>query len=358
MNSQLPALTRQYAGVLRHYAQRQQEALLQQAYELGRKAIAEGLGVLDMARIHQRALAGCLRPISSDAKERDTLKAAETFFLEMLSPFEAAHRGFRQANLRLHQLNDVLEHRNEELRRSREHYRVLFNQASVMQENLRSLSNQILHAQEEERKRISRELHDEVGQALTAVNTNLTLLQTNGAMHGESLKKRISNAQGLLQQTMETVHRFARELRPAMLDELGLLPALRCYLKCFTERTGLRVRFQGSAQAEELDDEQKTVVFRITQESLTNVAKHAHARHVAVSLCKINRELELQIKDDGQAFEVDRQLAGNVKKRLGLLGMQERVRLVNGRFAIKSAPGRGTTVSVQIPFTKEQSCKR
>jgi two-component system sensor histidine kinase DegS len=358
MNSKVPALTRQYAGALRHYVEHQRETLLQQAYELGRKASAEGLGVLDMARIHQQALASCLRPISSAAKGRDILKAAETFFLEMLSPFEAAHRGFRQANLRLHQLNDVLEERNEELRRSREHYRVLFNQASVMQENLRSLSNQILHAQEEERKRISRELHDEVGQALTAVNTNLSLLQRNGALHGESLKKRICDAQGLLEQTMEAVHRFARELRPAMLDELGLLPALRSYLKCFAERTGLRVRFQGSRQAEELDEEKKTVVFRVTQESLTNVAKHARASQVAVSLRKLRHGVEVQIKDDGEAFEVEQQLGANGKKRLGLLGMQERVRLVNGRFAIKSAPGKGTTVRVEIPSETGDICKK
>ena len=348
-----PVMERREADMANQRETRQRETLLEQAYELGRKGIAGGLGVLDMARIHEQALAGCLRRNRSAATGSDTLKAAETFFLEMLSPFEAAHRGFRQANLRLRELNDALERRNAELRQSREHYRVLFKQASVMQENLRNLSNQILHAQEEERKRISRELHDEVGQALTAVNTHLTLLQRDDTLDVDLLRKRVGDTQGLLAQTMETVHRFARELRPAMLDELGLVPALRSYLKGFGERTGLGVRFQGSPQAEYLDDEQKTVVFRVTQESLTNVAKHAQASQVAVSVRRLKKVVEVQIKDDGKAFEVDQQFGANGKKRLGLLGMQERVRLVNGHFAIKSVAGKGTTVRVEIPLTKE-----
>ena len=264
----------------------------------------------------------------------------------------------------MHLLNAELERRNveltqeiserkraeAELHQSREHYRTLFNEACVMQENLRNLSNQILHVQEEERKHISRELHDEVGQSLTAINTNLTMLQRNGTVDSALLKKKVADTQTLLAQTMETVHRFARELRPAMLDELGLLPALRCYLKNFAGRTGLRVRFEGSFEAEHLNDDQKTVVYRVTQESLTNVAKHAQASRVQVSVRKLSRGLQVEIKDNGIAFEVDRQLAGKGRKRLGLLGMQERVRLVNGHFAVESAPGKGTAVRVEIPF--------
>src|SRR5439155_632594 len=206
-----------------------------------------------------------------------TLRAAETFFMEALSPFEAAHRGFREANQKLHQLNAALERRNAELgamnrrlageisqrkrsekalRESKDHYRQLFHQACLMQENLRNLSNQILHVQEAERKRISRELHDEIGQALTAVSTNLQMVQRNGSVNAAALQRKIVDSQSLLAQTMDTVHQFARELRPAMLDELGLLPALRSYLKCFAERTGLRVRFNAAAAAENLDEEQ------------------------------------------------------------------------------------------------------
>jgi len=336
MNSRVRSLSRQYAATLRRYLVRQQEAFLQQAYELGRKAIASGLGVLDIARIHQQALASCLSRARSAEKITAVLKAAETFFMETLSPFESAHRGFCGANLELRRVNASLQRRNVEL--------------AALSRDLRRLSSQVLHVQEAERKRISRELHDEVGQALTVLNTNLGMLQRNGTVDGALLKKKIADTQMLLAQTMETVHRFARELRPAILDELGLLPALRSYLRNFAERTGLRVRFAASPEAERLNDDQKTVVYRVAQESLTNVAKHAHASRVTVSLRKVSRGLQVEIKDNGNAFEVDQQLSSEGRKRLGLLGMRERVRLVNGRFAVKSRPGKGTTVSVEIPF--------
>jgi signal transduction histidine kinase len=337
MNSLLRTLSRQYAATLCRYLARRQEALLQEAYELGRTAITRGLGVLDIARVHQRALASCLSPELPPEAKALRFEAAETFFMETLSPFEVEHRGFREANLRLHQLNDALEHRNVEL--------------AALNRDLRSLSDQILHVQEAERQRISRELHDEVGQALMAIHMNLALLERNGAADAHLLKRKIADTQGVLQETMRTVHGFARELRPAMLDELGLLPALRSYLRVFAERTGVRARFRGAPEAEALDSEQKTIVFRIAQESLTNVAKHAHASRVGVTLEKRPGAVRVQIKDNGKAFPVEEQLSATGKKHLGLLGMQERVRLVNGRFAVRSAPGKGTTVCVEIPLT-------
>src|SRR5262249_33683411 len=162
-------------------------------------------------------------------------------------------------------------------------------------------SSQILHVQEEERKRISRELHDQVGQALTAINTNLAILQRGGTTDVALFNKRIADAQQLLRQTLEIVHGFARELRPAMLDELGLLPALRSFLRAFAERTGLDVRFYRNADAEKLEPEQKTVLFRIAQESLTNVVKHAQASQVIVTVRRVGRRIQLQVKDNGKA---------------------------------------------------------
>src|ERR1051325_1465058 len=167
MNKQAIKLSEQYAAALCRYLARQQESSLQQAYELGREAIVDGLGVLDVARIHQRALAASLTHVQSAAARARTFRAAEVFFMETLSPFEAAHRGFREANGELHLLNAKLEQRNAEL--------------DALNHDLRNLSKQILHVQEEERKRISRELHDEIGQALTAIDVNLPLLQRDGA---------------------------------------------------------------------------------------------------------------------------------------------------------------------------------
>ncbi|HEY5910560.1 MAG TPA: histidine kinase [Verrucomicrobiae bacterium] len=371
MNSRLRQWSRRYAACLRRYVAQGQEAVLQEAYELGREASTRGVGVLEMARIHQRALAACLVAARQVEAKVRVLRAAETFFMETLAPFEAAHRGFLKANLELQDANQALEAGNRELERtnrqlerevaararsqsallqSEEHFRELFHEAERMQESLRQLSNKILHVQEEERKRVSRELHDEVGQALTAISTSLEMLRRDAAAGPQSLLGKIADAQNLLAQTMDAVHRFAQELRPPMLDELGLLPALRSYLRGFAERTGLRVSLNGTAGAEGLSDEQKTVVFRVAQESLNNVAKHAQAKRVAVTFRQLKGSVQIRIQDNGKAFQVERQLAGGAKKRLGLLGMQERTRLVNGRFDITSAPGKGTTVSVEIPL--------
>jgi signal transduction histidine kinase len=184
---------------------------------------------------------------------------------------------------------------------------------------------------------------------------NLHALKRNGVANPELVQQKLTDTQDLLQQTMEIVHRFARELRPTMLDELGLLPALRSYLKGFAERTGLRVHFRANLLAEQLDGEQKTVVFRVAQESLTNVAKHAQARRVDVTIRKLKNAICMEVVDDGRSFRENADHSAASKKRLGLLGMQERVRLVDGQFAVKPDPGRGTTVRVILPFTPSRA---
>lgn len=209
---------------------------------------------------------------------------------------------------------------------------------------------QILHVREEERKRISRELHDEVGQALTAINTHLALVQRGRPGEPEaSIGAEIADVEKLLVGTMDRMHSFARDLRPAALDDLGLLPALRSYLKDYAERTGLLVRFERTVRDVQLSTEQKTALFRIAQESLTNVAKHAQATEVVVTLGLVKSGIQLRIKDNGRGFAAKRRSATD-KTRLGLLGMQERVRLVNGRCIVQSGPGRGTTVIAEIPL--------
>jgi signal transduction histidine kinase len=236
------------------------------------------------------------------------------------------------------------------LQQSKKHYHRLFNEARAMQQSLRNLSNKILRTQEEERKRISRELHDEVGQSLTAISVTLATLKGNHLVNSNDSGQKLAETQSLLQETMETVHRFARDLRPAMLDELGLLPALRSYLKGFAGRTGLRVDFRGEPIAEKLENDQKIVVFRIAQECLTNVSKHAQASQVEMEIRRLKDGISMEVADNGRSFTADPMNFAKSKGRLGLLGMQERVRLVNGQFMIKPQPGKGTTVRVVIPF--------
>jgi signal transduction histidine kinase len=359
-----------YAGTMREYLVDQREAVLERAYELGRDAVARGLGVLDMAALHEDAIGQVLLPALTKDNRTRHLKAAETFFLEALSPFEITHRGFREANAKLQQLITTLEKRNVQLagmnlelkneinerkrteralRVSERHYHQLFDQASLMQENLRNLSNQILHVQEEERKRISRELHDEVGQALTAVSVNLAVLGITPPA-SRLFKRKLADTQRVIEQTMETVHRSVHELRPAMLDELGLVPALRSLLKGVAERSGLKIRLRADAIGESLPDEQKTVLFRVAQESLTNVTRHAQARSVEIVLRQRKRGLHMEVRDDGRSFQADARDAARGRQGLGLLGMQERVRLVHGRFAVRPSPGKGTVVQVDIPL--------
>jgi len=287
--------------------------------------------VLEMARIHHQSLAPGLSPRA--------LNSAQTFLVEALSPFEVTHRGFLETNQRLQQLNEVLQRRNAEL--------------AALNRDLRDLSDHALHVQEEERKRISRELHDEVGQALTAIRIDLDVLLRDPAVDTKTIRKRAADMRSLIDEAMETVHRFARELRPSMLDDLGLLPALRSYLRAFAGRTGIRVGFAGDTRVERLNSDQKTVLFRVAQESLTNVAKHAQASRVDVTLRARNRVVRMQVKDNGKSFQAGPQLSAKGGQRLGLLGARERVWLINGQFAVESAPGKGATVCVEIPLEAE-----
>jgi signal transduction histidine kinase len=241
----------------------------------------------------------------------------------------------------------------DDLRESRGHYFRLFQQAHEMEENLRLLSNRIISAQEEERKRISHELHAEIGQALTAVNVGIELFKKH-LVPNHAFAEKATSAQKLLEQSMETVHHFARELQPSVLEDLGLQAALRSYLKSFSERTGIKAMLQTSEGLRRLDSQQEIVLYRVAQESLTNVFKHAHATRVEVRFVGSPQSLRMDIRDNGRSFFIKKQPNGRISPRhLGLLGMQERVRLINGQFSIFSTPGHGTTVSVQIPFNSK-----
>lgn len=219
-----------------------------------------------------------------------------------------------------------------------------------MQEHLRNLTRRILDAQEEERKEISRELHDEIAQVLTAINVRLSALKLEASRNGKGLRGKIANTQRLVNRSVEIIHRFARELRPAMLDNLGLNPALRAYLQLHGKRAGIPVEFTTVADVERLPNRKRTVLYRVAQEALTNVIRHAHARHVAVRIRKASGAIVMEVRDDGAAFDVRRILSSKKLKRLGLIGMRERVEMVGGSFAVESVRGKGTLVQARIPL--------
>jgi len=238
------------------------------------------------------------------------------------------------------------------LHESEQHQSRLLEQSRHMQEQLRRLSHQILNAQEEERKRISRELHDEIAQAMVGINVHLEALTHEVTDDPRNLKRKIKRTQHLVEKMVDNVHRFARELRPTTLDDLGLIPALHAFLKEFTKRTGVRARLTVFAAIEQLNIAKRTALYRVAHEALNNVASHAQATRVEVSIEKLPDGICMKIRDDGKSFDVERLLNARGNKRLGLLGMRERVEMVGGTFCVESAPGQGTTVQVEIPTAR------
>ncbi|MFZ2280049.1 MAG: PAS domain S-box protein [Prosthecobacter sp.] len=226
-----------------------------------------------------------------------------------------------------------------------------------MQQQLRHLSHQALQAQEDERKRISRELHDVIAQTLTGINMRLSLLQKENCTSTQELREKIAQTQQLVAESVDTVHRFARDLRPAMLDDLGLIPALESYLKDFTQQTGLEVNLKTDAGVEELGSSGRTVLYRVAQEALTNVVRHARATRVDISIQKHDGIHSMVITDNGQGFAGDDASPAKGSSRLGLLGMRERVEIIGGTFCVASVPGQHTTVLVEIPADSNELMK-
>ena len=236
--------------------------------------------------------------------------------------------------------------------RGKEEYRVLLSESRIMQEKLRHVTHQVLTAQEEERKVISRELHDEVVQTLIGINVELSALANDRLFGGHKLKKKIARTQQLVEGSVKAVHQFARGLRPAVLDDLGLIPALHAYCKALAAEKKLKIQMTAFAGVEALPATGKTVLFRVAQEALNNVVRHARATRVKVTIAEGRGQISMEIGDNGQSFRVDKAFLAKNPKRLGLVGMKERLEMIGGSLTIKSAPGSGTTVRAAIPFSR------
>jgi PAS domain S-box-containing protein len=212
-------------------------------------------------------------------------------------------------------------------------------------DELQRLSAQLASIREAECRRISRELHDEVGQALTAASINLSTLMANGAAAHPGGRRRLDETASLIEQVLGQVREMSMNLHPAMLDDLGLAPTLRWYLKKWEKRVGVRV--DQNVQEIRLPQELETVLYRLVQEALTNVARHAQAGQVSISLGQEGDELVLSVADDGRGFRLR---PGEIGEGLGLIGMRERVATFNGQFTIQSQPGQGTCLTVRVPL--------
>jgi PAS domain S-box-containing protein len=209
-------------------------------------------------------------------------------------------------------------------------------------------------SREEDRARMAREVHDQLGQALTGLKMDLAWLQKHTGPKQKDLLQKFRDMSDLVDATIQDVRRIASELRPGMLDDLGLAPAMEWQLQEFQKRSGIRCRFTSSFEEVALDAEETTILFRILQETLTNVARHASATRVEVSLDEEQGYVRLRVQDNGRGI-TESEVSGS--KSLGLMGMRERVLLRSGDFNIQGAPGRGTTVVIRLPLIKGQEAQ-
>jgi len=217
------------------------------------------------------------------------------------------------------------------------------------EESLQGLVRKTLTAQEEERRRISRELHDETSQVLSALMMNIDLLETQ-VPSSEASAARIEAVKALAEEAARNLDKMLLDLRPALLDELGLMPALRWYVAQVSDLYSLDIEFVGG-KIGRLPEHVEVAAFRIVQEAVGNAARHANATHVKVVVAAEGGSLRVQVADDGVGFDVAEVSArAGTGESVGLMGMRERAELAGGTLEVLSQPGRGTTVTAELPL--------
>jgi signal transduction histidine kinase len=299
----------EFERALEEHLTRGEEAVLLSAYDLGRRALESGLGVLDVAGLVHEAL--CTVCAHEPGDSLRVVKAAENVLLECLSPFEMAYRGVREANTALRGLNDLLE---------------------------------------EQTRRISHELHDQAGQLLASVHMALDGL---GRELPRGAAARLESVKGLLDGIEEQLRRLSHELRPTILDDLGLGPALEFLAEGVSARNGVRIALEALPD-KRLPARVEAVLYRIVQEALNNVSKHAQASTVTIGVRSEEGVIRCAIRDDGVGFDVS--AVGRKDARgIGLIGIRERLARLGGALEINSAPGGGAELLVTIP---EALCSR
>lgn len=290
-------LAEEYAGALHEYLTTGGEAALGRAYNLGRTALADGWGLLDMAELYQNSFEKLRPTLGGDLTEKRS-RAAD-FYGESLSPFEMAFRGFREANIALRHINQMLE---------------------------------------QEARRIAHSLHDEAGQLLAAVYMSLdAVTQEVPAAQAEKLQE----MRTLLDEIQVQLRRLSHELRPAILDDVGLVPALEFLSQGVSRRTGLNISVHSTLDRA-VPSQVALVLYRVVQEAFNNINKHARASRVSVRLTEEGSTLRCAIEDNGIGFDVNAALNRSGDGSIGLIGMRERVHSVGGTLSIHSAPAHGT----------------
>lgn len=369
MKLNLSTLNVRYRIGLEGHLRQGRDASYDSARLLGLQAVAAGLPPLRLAKLHERILVTLILPRCRAGDRIGFIKRAGTFLGVALSQSGNSGMKARKPERVLKNAVEMLSRRtvelaavNRELRlqvlrrkagevrlkESRKGHAQSVERSRVMEGQMRGLSRELLSAHEDERRRISRELHDVVAQTLTGINLRLSTLTAETAGIPKHIRSNIAHTQRMVEESVDLVHRFARELRPTVLDDLGLIPALRSFLESLTARTGIHARLTVFASIEKLDMGRRTALFRVAQEALTNAARHSHPSKVEVSIHLLAKCLTMQIKNDGDAFDAAGTMQRNRGKRLGLLGMRERIEMVGGTFSIESAHGKGATITARL----------
>jgi signal transduction histidine kinase len=300
-------LEEEYASLLREYASVGGESALGQAYELGRRAITEQMSLVEIASLHHQALKRLLADERDEMHRAELLRASSDFLGECLAPYEMAHRGFQDAVRALRQVNETLE---------------------------------------EEIKRIAYAVHDEAGQLLVAVHLALAEMAQKLP---KTQQERIREIEGLLSQVEKQLRRYSHELRPTILDDLGWIPAIRFLAEGASKRASLPIHIESSVSGR-LPSAMETTLYRIAQEALNNVVKHAKAKNVWIRAWREKQILYFSVRDDGTGFDPRLLQEAEGRKGLGLVAMQERVSAIGGTLNIESCPARGTEVSLRVPL--------
>lgn len=260
---------------------------------------------------------------------------------------ESLARAKELLELRVEQRTSVLARVNQELRTEIAERVRAEEQSKASLEQLRALAERLQNAREEERTSVAREIHDELGQACTAIKMDLALIGHKITKRQTRLRAKVDSATRLVDEMIVTLRRIASDLRPRTLDDLGLIAALEWQAQEFETRTGIRCRVTLPQEPLALDSERSTAIFRIFQESLTNVARHARATRVEALLERGADQLVFQVHDNGRGFDPEEAKA---RRSLGLVGMQERALLLNGELKVEGVPSAGTTMTLRIPL--------
>jgi len=378
MRTTLPLFTAAYLDALGRHLKDEAEADRTSARRLGERALSVKVETLEMAKIHEEALITLVYPLDSPRKRQSMIRRAGVFFAEVMTPLEETRRGAIKASLKLQQMVGKLTQRTVELstsnrnltkevaRRKAAELSLRASERSAvgslenarrLQLGLKLLSRQLLVTQEEERLRVSRELHDVVAQTLAGINLRLAALHIQASKDPSSLVGNITLTQRLVEESLDIVHRFAQDLRPPVLDHLGLIPALRSHLTAFMEQTGIRVQLTASAALETLDMGTRTVLYRVVQEALANVAKHAAASQASVVIHQTGGTLRMEVRDNGIGFLEPATVSARGRTSMGLLGMRERVEMIGGSFKVGGMPGEGTTILVELVLASSTAKK-